>query len=194
MSEEKQDERSRNWVVIVYPESAPNDWREILDNMHIQWIESPLHDKDVNPDGTVKKSHWHVVLAFGSKKSYKQVKEITDKLNSPIPQKVHNMKGQVRYLVHLDNPEKYQYPVEQVIAHGGIDVDKYFKATSGQRYDMIGEMIDYVRENNIVEMKDLIDYARVNRFDDWFPLLCDNSLIIMDAYIRSNRNSQSPRK
>ncbi|UXC70125.1 replication protein (plasmid) [Limosilactobacillus vaginalis] len=194
MSEKKQDERSRNWVVIVYPESAPNDWREILDNMHIQWIESPLHDKDVNPDGTVKKSHWHVVLAFGSKKSYKQVKEITDKLNSPIPQKVHNMKGQVRYLVHLDNPEKYQYPVEQVIAHGGIDVDKYFKATSGQKYDMIGEMIDYVRENNIVEMKDLIDYARVNRFDDWFPLLCDNSLIIMDAYIRSNRNSQSPRK
>ena len=194
MSEKKQDERSRNWVVIVYPESAPNDWREILDNMHIQWIESPLHDKDVNPDGTVKKSHWHVVLAFGSKKSYKQVKEITDKLNSPIPQKVHNMKGQVRYLVHLDNPEKYQYPVEQVIAHGGIDVEKYFKATSGQRYDMIGEMIDYVRENNIVEMKDLIDYARVNRFDDWFPLLCDNSLIIMDAYIRSNRNSQSPRK
>ena len=194
MSEKKQDERSRNWVVIVYPESAPNDWREILDNMHIQWIESPLHDKDVNPDGTVKKSHWRVVLAFGSKKSYKQVKEITDKLNSPIPQKVHNMKGQVRYLVHLDNPEKYQYPVEQVIAHGGIDVDKYFKATSGQRYDMIGEMIDYVRENNIVEMKDLIDYARVNRFDDWFPLLCDNSLIIMDAYIRSNRNSQSPRK
>ena len=194
MSEKKQDERSRNWVVIVYPESAPNDWREILDNMHIQWIESPLHDKDVNPDGTVKKSHWHVVLAFGSKKSYKQVKEITDKLNSPIPQKVHNMKGQVSYLVHLDNPEKYQYPVEQVIAHGGIDVDKYFKATSGQRYDMIGEMIDYVRENNIVEMKDLIDYARVNRFDDWFPLLCDNSLIIMDAYIRSNRNSQSPRK
>ena len=194
MSEKKQDERSRNWVVIVYPESAPNDWREILDNMHIQWIESPLHDKDVNPDGTVKKSHWHVVLAFGSKKSYKQVKEITDKLNSPIPQKVHNMKGQVWYLVHLDNPEKYQYPVEQVIAHGGIDVDKYFKATSGQRYDMIGEMIDYVRENNIVEMKDLIDYARVNRFDDWFPLLCDNSLIIMDAYIRSNRNSQSPRK
>ena len=79
MSEKKQDQRSRNWVVIVYPESAPNDWREILDNMHIQWNESPLHDKDVNPDGTVKKSHWHVVLAFGSKKSYKQVKEITDK-------------------------------------------------------------------------------------------------------------------
>ena len=110
---------------------------------------------------------------------------------APVPQKVHNMKGQVRYLIHLDNPEKYQYSVEEVKSHGGIDVDKYFKATSSQRYEMIREMIDFVNENNILEMKDLIDYASKNRFDDWFPLLCDNSLIIMDAYIRSNRNSQT---
>lgn len=190
----RKDERSRNWVIIVYPESAPKDWRGILDNMHLQWIESPLHDKDTNPDGTIKKAHWHVILAFGSKKSYKQVKEIADTLHAPIPQKVHNMKGQVRYLVHLDNPEKHQYPVDEVKAHGGIDTDKYFKATSSQRYEMIREMIEFVNDNNVVEMKDLIDYASKNRFDDWFPLLCDNSLIIMDAYIRSNRNSQSPKK
>lgn len=191
MAEKKKDDRSRNWVIIVYPESAPDDWRGILDNMRVQWIESPLHDKDTNPDGTIKKAHWHIILAFGSKKSYKQVKEIADKLNAPVPQKVHNMKGQVRYLIHLDNPEKYQYSVEEVKSHGGIDVDKYFKATSSQRYEMIREMIDFVNENNILEMKDLIDYASKNRFDDWFPLLCDNSLIIMDAYIRSNRNSQT---
>lgn len=190
----RKDERSRNWVIIVYPESAPKDWRGILDNMHLQWIESPLHDKDTNPDGTIKKAHWHVILAFGSKKSYKQVKEIADRLNAPVPQKVHNMKGQVRYLVHLDNPEKYQYSIDEVRAYGGIDIDKYFKATSSQRYEMIREMIDFVNENNVIEMKDLIDYASKNRFDDWFPLLCDNSLIIMDAYIRSNRNSQSPKK
>ncbi len=191
---ERKDERSRNWVIIVYPESAPKDWQGILDNMHVQWIESPLHDKDTNPDGTIKKAHWHVILAFGSKKSYKQVKEIADNLHAPTPQKVHNMKGQVRYLVHLDNPEKYQYSIDEVKAHGGIDIDRYFKATSGQRYEMIREMIDFVNVHNILEMKDLIDYASKNRFDDWFPLLCDNSLIIMDAYIRSNRNSQSPKK
>ena len=98
---ERKDERSRNWVIIVYPESAPKDWQGILDNMHVQWIESPLHDKDTNPDGTIKKAHWHVILAFGSKKSYKQVKEIADNLHAPTPQKVHNMKGQVRYLVPL---------------------------------------------------------------------------------------------
>src|SRR5699024_11179639 len=54
------DERTRNWTFVVYPESAPEDWREIIDDLHVPWIESPLHDKDVNPDGEIKKPHWHV--------------------------------------------------------------------------------------------------------------------------------------
>ena len=33
-----------------------------------------------------------------------------------------------------------------------------------------------------------IDYAMENRFDDWFPLLCDNSAFIMNNYIKSIRH------
>ena len=40
---------------MVYPESAPENWREILDETRMRWIESPLHDRDINPDGTPKK-------------------------------------------------------------------------------------------------------------------------------------------
>ena len=47
---------------------------------------SPLHNKDVNADGTPKKPHWHVILTFKGLKSYEQVKAITDKLNAPAPQ------------------------------------------------------------------------------------------------------------
>ena len=101
--------RGRNWTIIVYPDSAPDDWRDQLDQLHIQWIESPLHDKDTNPDGTVKKAHWHVLLLFDGNKSYQQVKDITAKLNTVNPQRVESARGMVRYMVHLDNPEKYQY-------------------------------------------------------------------------------------
>ncbi|WP_438765663.1 Rep family protein, partial [Enterococcus sp. AZ186] len=87
------DDRTRNWTCVIYPESAPENWREILDDMCIPWVESPLHDKDVNPDGEIKKSHWHVLLMFGSNKSYEQVKEITSKLNAPNPQKCANARG-----------------------------------------------------------------------------------------------------
>ena len=77
--------------------------------MHIEWVESPLHDKDLNASGEAKKPHIHILLLFGGVKSYEQVKEITDSLNCPIPQRCHNARALVRYMAHLDNPEKHQY-------------------------------------------------------------------------------------
>ena len=35
-------EKGRDWTFIVYPESAPENWREILDETHLRWIESPF--------------------------------------------------------------------------------------------------------------------------------------------------------
>ena len=109
-------------------ESAPEGWQDVLDEQHIQWVESPLHDKDMNADGTPKKPHWHILLLFDGKKSYEQVKELTDKLHATIPQKCASAKGLVRYMAHLDNPEKVQYDKGAIIGHGGIDVAEYLKA------------------------------------------------------------------
>ena len=55
-------EKGRDWTFIVYPESTPKNWRDILDETHMRWVESPLHDKDVNPDGELKKEHYHILL------------------------------------------------------------------------------------------------------------------------------------
>ena len=49
-------------------------------------------------------------------------------------------------------------------------------------------MMSFVNEQKITEMKDLLDYAMHERFDDWFPLICDNSAYIVDSYIKSNRH------
>lgn len=192
MLTEKKDDRVRNWTFIVYPESAPADWRDKLDEEHIQWIESPLHDKDLNADGEPKKPHWHVLVLYAGKKSFDQVKELTESLNSPIPQKTASAKGMVRYMAHMDNPEKVQYKTCDIIGHGGVDVAEYLKPTSSSRYQLIKEMMDYVREQNIIEMEDLLTYASSERFDDWFPLLCDNSAYIMGAFIKSRRHRAEP--
>lgn len=182
------DSRARSWTFVLYPESAPKDWRSVLDDEHIQWVESPLHDRDTNPDGTPKKPHWHILLMFEGKKSYEQIKEITEKVNAPIPQKTASARGLVRYMVHMDNPEKFQYNVVDIIGHGGADVSELLKPSSSERYSMIREMISFVRDHNIVEFQDLMDYAAVQRFDDWFPMLCDSSSYVMSCYIKSCRN------
>ena len=48
----KQDKtRAKDWTFIVYPESAPENWRSILaDKLQVKAIISPLHDKDILDD------------------------------------------------------------------------------------------------------------------------------------------------
>lgn len=186
------DDRARNWTCIVYPiegnPPAPAEWRDIIDAEHIAWAESPLHEYDTNPDGEVKRPHIHVLLAYDGKKSFDQVKELTARLNAPMPQKCASARGMVRYFAHLDNPEKHQYSVSDIIGHGGLDVAEYLKPTSSGRYQLIRDMMDYVVDNDITEMEDLLTYAAHERFDDWFPLLCDNSAYVMGSFIKSRRH------
>lgn len=184
----RKDSRSKTWNVIVYPESAPENWKEQLVEQGVFFVCSPLHDKDVLPTGEIKKAHWHVLLCFTSNKSYTQVLELTNTINAPAPQKSNSTGGSIRYMVHIDSPDKFQYNKSDIEVYGNIDIEQYFRITSGERYELIKEMIEYVKDNNVDEIQDLIDYAMVYRFDDWFPLLCDNSAYVVQQYLKSNRH------
>ena len=173
--------RTRNWIFILYEDSAPPNWREILDA--VPWIESPWHDKDVNEDAehTPKKKHKHIMLCFDSVKTFEQVKEITDALNAPIPQAVKSMVGQVRYFAHLDNPEKYQYDRAGVVGHG-IDAQGIID-TGADKMQVLMEILAFVRENNIYRFNTLVDYALRNN-QTWFRLLANGYTRFISEYLR----------
>jgi hypothetical protein len=184
------DERTRNWTFVLYPESATKGWRNILDELHVPWVESPLHDKDTNPDGEIKKPHWHIAMFFNSKKSYQQMSEITQNVHGTIPKKIENAKGMIRYFAHMDNPEKYQYPISEILTHGGADIAKYLTASGTDKLQLLSEMQDWIDETGCTEFADLARYARENRFDDWFPIIATQSTIYLNAYIRSKRHKE----
>lgn len=186
MAEKKKiDNRARVWTFIVYPESAPKNWRDILDGFHIGWIESPLHDKDVNPDGKLKKAHWHIMIMFEGKKSFLQVKEISEVLHAPIPQKVASPKGMVRYFIHLDNPEKYQYNKQDIIAHGGADVESYFQMTMSGRQEVLNEIIAYILDNHVTSLAKLSRYALENENYDWLDVITNHNTLYLTALLKS---------
>ena len=182
----KEDLRSRTWTIIVYPDSAPKNWREMLDDTRIAWVESPLHDKDVNPDGTIKKPHWHIVLMFGSNKSYSQIKEIDDMLHgAEEPQKVHNLKGAIRYLIHFDNPEKYQYKREDIKCHGGADIDQYFALSASSKNEVLWDIIEFIRENQVESLVEFMGYIQSANKRDWFDVTANRNTLIIKAVIDS---------
>ena len=119
--QKKKDERKRNYATLVYPDSAPENWQEILSELKIPVFISPLHDKDVNADGKPKKPHYHVQFIFDGKKSDDQFKEIIAKFGGVGVEDVQSLRGYARYLCHLDNPDKAQYNTSMVKALGGAD-------------------------------------------------------------------------
>lgn len=186
MSEKKSmssDSRARAWASVVYPESMPENFFDIIGEMKVPVLVSPLHDKDINPTGEEKKAHYHVLMYFEGKKSLSQVSELTSSFGGVGCEKVASLRGYARYLCHLDNPEKHQYSVEEVRAFGGID----YMSTIGlptDRYKAIGEMMDFIDEQGITSYAKLLRYSRNNRFD-WFRILCDNSTYTIKEYLKS---------
>lgn len=175
--------RARNFATVVYPESAPENWLEILGEQKIASFVSPLHNLDVNPTGEVKKEHHHVILMFEGKKSEEQIKEIFDQIGGVGLEVVQSIRGYARYLCHLDNPEKTQYREEDVICFGGAD----YPGTIGlaiDKYKCIKEMVEYCVANNIVSYSDLLEYSMEYRFD-WFRILCDCGTVVVKEYLKA---------
>lgn len=183
--------RSNNWAFVAYPESLPENWIGIINSYHIPWFCSPLHDADLNADESEKKPHYHIILNFESLKTQQQVEEITkDKLNATIPVIVKSMKGYLRYFVHLDNPEKHQYKIEDIKCYGGADLDTYLAPTKNDRDLIYDKIIDWIEENDITEFCDLSSYARYNE-PEWRSLLYSNSTIFFATYLNSRRNKKA---
>jgi hypothetical protein len=186
----KKETRTRNWWFVLYPESAPPDWRNILDELHIPYAVSPLHDKDINEDGLPKKPHWHIILMFEGVKSFSQIKEITDTLNAPIPQAINGLVGTARYLIHRDNPDKHQYDKNEIICGGGFDVKELLDRSPSDKRAIVKEIYEFIKNNDITEFYQLTDYAFDNNAD-WFEILMDGHTMVFDAVIRSRRHSDS---
>lgn len=186
-TKKSKDERTRIWSFIAYPDSVPADWEQILtERFNLKWARSPLHDSDTNADETQKKPHWHVVVVFNGKKSYEQVKEISDTINATIPQKVHNLQGLMRYFLHLDNPEKAQYDFKDIKAVGINAEVEVFSEKEG-KLRVIREMIEFCEANDIRELCELFNYAMGNELS-WFEALSLNSAMVMNMYLKSRRH------
>lgn len=179
--------RTRNWAFITYPDSAPENWKELLKAYHIKTAISPLHDKDLNPTGDEKKPHWHVYLEFDSVKSFEQVKEITLQLNATVPQAVQSPVGMIRYFIHKDNPEKHQYDFADIEIYNGFDLSKFDSYTESELDNIFAEICLYIDSSGITEYADLCAYAIENHFDDWYRTVRKNTTYF-NAYISSRRN------
>lgn len=150
--EKKETTRKRWWQFIIYPESAPEDFLNKLKSSY-SYVLSPLHDKDINEaENEPKKPHFHCIMYFDGKKSYNEMLEITKEFNAPIPQPVKSPVAAIQYLIHKNDPNKYQYKKDDIKYSSDIDIEKYFKLTSTEEREIQLTIL------NIIQKSDIYDY------------------------------------
>jgi hypothetical protein len=177
--------KKRNWGGVVYPESAPEDWREILKLKGITFAVSPLHDSDKDPTGEPKKPHWHIILCFGSPTTENNVKEIMDELNQPIPIPLESVRGYYRYFTHKDNPDKFQYDETKIELYNGFDVTDVLN--SFEVFECLKSIQLLILENEITEYCDLLDFLLSNDMSELWNVASSHTLLL-NSYITSKRH------
>lgn len=185
----KNDVKKRNWAFVVYPESAPADWRERLQKSGLQCAISPLHDQDTNPDGEPKKPHYHVILVYGGPTTYNNVKALTNgQLGQTVPQPLEQVRGYYRYLTHADNPEKAQYSAGDIQLLNGFDIRDFVEMTKSEVMRYKRELLAFVRDNDILEYSDLLDIL-MDGGEATADLLevASNHTLMLTKYIASRR-------
>lgn len=156
----KKDGRTSKWRLILWEDCTVDNWRQILSEKYqVRWAASPLHCFDVNDDGTSKRPHWHIVIDFGTLKSFEQCQEIANALHingtAQISLPCNDTQGAIQYFIHLNDKDKYQYKRDEIEDHG-LDIDQYFGWKKTDITHAKDEMMEFVIDNNLTEFDDLV--------------------------------------
>lgn len=170
----------------IYPDSAPPNWFDILQDLHVQGYVSPYHDKDLKPDGTAKKPHYHVIILFDGGKSAEQCQAICDEVGGAngYIEVIIDRRSAIRYLSHIDFPRKHQYSPYDIIGLAGCSISKYYEETDEESDNVLTDIISWIQANECVMFCDLFDFALINE-PSWIRALRKGLTPIVKEYILS---------
>ncbi len=172
-------EKSRYWMFEFYPESAPTNWKEVLQQTMLPICVSPIHDRDLNQTGEPKKAHYHALAIFSGPTTFQNVKKsITEKLNAPIPIIPLSLKGAYEYFTHKNNPEKFQYDKKDIIYFNMTQsmIDNILIDSDEQKYINIKKIVSIIEEANIVNYMQLVKFM-IDNDEELYRTTVSNTIL-----------------
>lgn len=185
------DTRFRNACFLVYPDSAPANWVEILREQRVPFIVSPLHDKDKDlgeRDGDLcelpKKPHYHVAILCDGNKPQSYFDDLAKSVNGTYSWKIQNLRSMLRYFCHLDNPEKYQYSVNEMRSFCGASVKDAMQMEGTELTQECKRIQTFVKQMHFTNFHEFTDYLNENHLDDWYHIVTSQRTAYFSAYCR----------
>ena len=188
MKKETELTEGKNWTCEIYPEEFGDSLEYILHRLDPNegfWSEGAqfwyiLHDCDKyseddlevyklkhngelpswNPE-ELKKPHIHIVV-HNSSNCIKRNAVRKFGVAENYVRKVGNLKQMVRYLIHKDNPEKFQYTEDQIITNASEKLESFLKEEMDIT-DKARLLLDFIYSENCVSLSSLANYAINNK-------------------------------
>lgn len=168
--------KARAFAFLIYPDSWET-WERDLRSLHMPIVISPIHDRDVwteidelnNPEhvaGQPKKPHYHAIISWSGPATIRAALSMLEPFGVTYVEPVGSYQGMCRYLAHLDDPDKAQYDIEDVLCLGGAVPDFERKLTNSELLAQRDEIMAMCEENGVMEYADLCDFCRYHR-PDW---------------------------
>lgn len=180
----REQKKGRAWTCVIYPDSTEYDCETLLNRLDSFWERwyYILHDQDTYTDddldkytvehkgeypdwkiGDKKKPHYHVVAYVSSPCMLgRAAKKFGVESNNVQP--VSKLKDMVQYLIHLNNPNKYQYRPEEVISNDNSLSTMLTKTLDTE--EKAGQLLDYIFTSGCYSMRQLSQFALENHLWD----------------------------
>lgn len=143
----REKEQDRKFECIIYPDSTEYDAQILLNRLSSFWDDFYyiLHDCDFYTDveidtwkidhpgepcpyevGEIKKPHYHVI-GYLNNPTILGTAAVKFGVPSNQVQCVRNLKKSIQYLIHLNNPEKFQYSSDAIVSNNRQKVESVLK-------------------------------------------------------------------
>jgi hypothetical protein len=187
--------KSKYFCAILYPDSTTYDTDLIIKALadeHLTFAVSPIHNSDFDDDGSPKKAHYHLLLAYSSATTLNNIRAWFKVCGMPTSE-LHSVRvcasgvGYYRYLTHKDDADKAQYNDNDIrIFNDSDDLFKKFSKTASEKIDDLVRIFQIVDELETISFHSLVQYLMLNE-RDLFKLLTSSSAlaICVKEYQRS---------
>ena len=162
--------RFRLFSIILYKDSESYDFNECIKCIKgYKFYAYCKHDMDLTSEGLEKKTHYHIVLKLDNAST---IKALSKKIGVPenYIQNIRNERSYIRYLIHFDDEDKYQYEFEDIISSRSYQryIKKCFedKETEEQIISNINDFINHLSGVPYSQaLFTLIAYVNDNAYD-----------------------------
>lgn len=167
--EEIVSKQYRHFIAIVYEDSNIYSFEDVMFNLNsFKYYAYIKHQ----PESSESKAHYHIFISLDSATS---IKAVSKRLGIPenYIQYVKSVRSSVRYLTHIDYPEKIQYPIEACNVSGAFwrKFRKQFEDIKSES-DIIEDIYKWIDnfqyDNYHDKLKNLIIYVNLNCYDTIF--------------------------